>query len=477
MTATVLVAAALPVAATYLLLRPLRAAGLGTTGVVALALGLGLGLSSCLFLLALIVSDGSRTGVIALDAAFLLVALAISRRLPTPAVPRRAAHGGTVETVLLVAVAVASLAAAVSFLANTFDAPHGRWDAWATWNVRARWLATAGTAWRESVLQPAVHGDYPWLVPATVARLWVYAGETPIAVPAALAFAYTVALVALLYAGLAALRDRTQGLVAALCLLGTPLFLRLAPWQYADLPLAFQLLAVLTLLALYDRDPPQRRPLLLWAGVAAGLAAWTKNEGVMLVAVIVAVRGGLALWRRSRDARAAAWFTGGLLLPGAAVLYFKLALAPPISLYREGLAVMLQRALDPERWATILRLGTSEQARGTLPVVIGIALYALLLGRTRDDGARTQGWRIAAVLVLAAAAYFLTYLTARSPLEWLVPHSADRLTFHLWPSALLALSLSVASPVEHAAAAASAAPGRHRDVGARDRRRKRRATR
>jgi hypothetical protein len=461
-TATVIAAAALPMAATYLLLHAARAAGLSRIGSLALAIGLGLGLASCAFLLALILFDGRRSGVMAIDAAFLLLALAVRWRSPASGIRRPAAPFGVAEHLLVLSLVAASVAGAVSFLANTLDSPHGRWDAWATWNVRARWLAAAGAAWRDAVAPPAIHGDYPWLVPATVARLWVYAGGAPTAVPAAVAFAYAAALVALLYACLAALRGRAQALVAALCLLGTPLFLRIAPWQYADLPLAFNLLAALALLALYDRDPQRGRPLLPWAGVAAGLAAWTKNEGTMLVTAIVLVRIALMVRRRRCDPRAVAWFGGGLLLPGAAVLYFKLTLATPISLYKEPFAVMLQRALDAERYATILRLASYELARGTLPVLLGLALYAALLGRSRDLETRALAPGVAAVLAVAALVYFLTYLTARSALTWLVPYSVDRLTLHLWPSALLALCLYVASPAEHAPSPAAAPPRRPR---------------
>lgn len=261
MSVLVLAGAAVPVVATYLLLQPARRAGASQVCTIALAIGLGLGIASCGFFLALILFDGRRAGVIAIDAMVLLVALMVWRRSgPHAAAPRVPLSAS--ERVLAAAVFVAAAAAGTSFLANALDVPHGRWDAWATWNLRARWLADAGPAWRAAFPKPTIHGDYPLLLPATVARLWVYAGADDPVVPAAVAVAYATALVLLLYAALAALRGRAQALIGALCLLGTPVFLRVVPWQYADVPLAFNLLAVVTLLALYDHDPARGRSML-----------------------------------------------------------------------------------------------------------------------------------------------------------------------------------------------------------------------
>jgi len=50
--------------------------------------------------------------------------------------------------------------------------PHGAWDAWAIWNLRARFLAGPGDAWRAAFDDALAwsHTDYPLLLPATVAR-------------------------------------------------------------------------------------------------------------------------------------------------------------------------------------------------------------------------------------------------------------------------------------------------------------------
>ena len=452
----VLAGVALPVAATYLLLQPLRRGGASIPFTSALAIGLGLGIASCTFFLALVLFDGRRVAAVGIDAVVLLVALIVWRRSGAAAAASRKPFTPR-EGVLAVAVLVAAAAAATSFIANTLELPHGRWDAWATWNVRARFLADAGSQWRGAFGPPAIHGGYPLLVPSTVARLWVYASTNDTIAPATVAAAYAAALVLLLYAALAALRTRTQGLVGALCLLGTPVFLRVVPWQYADVPLAFNLLAAVACFALYDRDPARGRPLLLWAGVAMGLAAWTKNEGQMLVVGVVIARGVLMLVQRRVDLRSAGYFVAGLLPPGVIVFYFKTWLSPHVPQFRRDRS-MLSQLLDLGRYEAILRSFGFELLRGTLWVALGLVIYALLLGRSREQASRRSAASVAAILAFAGLAYFFTYLTARPELGWLLSYSMDRLQLQLWPSALLAVLLYVASPAEREAAAPPSPP-------------------
>lgn len=472
MSLLLLVGAVLPVVTTYLLLQPVRREGASPAFTMALAVGLGLGIASCAFFLALVLFDGRRLGVIAIDAVLLLAALIVWRR-SGPAAAAGNAPFSRSERVLAVAVFAAAAAAAISFVANTLDVPHGRWDAWATWNLRARWLADAGPAWREAFPKPTIHGHYPLLLPGTIARLWVYAGNDDPVVPAAVAAAYAAALVLLLYAGLAALRGRAQALVGALCLLGTPVFLRVAPWQYADVPLAFNLLAAIASLALYDRDPTRGRPLLLWAGVAAGLSAWTKNEGMVLVLGIVVVRIALAIVRRALELRSAAWFAAGLLPPAAIVLYFKRTLAPLSPQFGVRGETVMTQLVDPGRYAVILSTAASELWRGTFPVLIGLVVYALLLGRARDALARATAAGVVPVLAIGAFAYGGTYLTSRAELTWIVSHSVDRLELQLWPSFLLAFLLYVASPSEREIAVPPPTRADRRSDKAPERRRRR----
>lgn len=134
---------------------------------------------------------------------------------------------------------------------------------------------------------------------------------------------------------------------------------------------------------------------------------------------------------------------------------------------------MTGQVVDPERYGAILRAGASELARGMVPVLIGLIVYALLLGRTRDQRARGMAASVAAILAFAAFGYGFTYLTTRADLTWILTHSMERLELQLWPSVLLAVLLYVASPSEREAAVPRQASARRPPANAGPRRNRR----
>jgi hypothetical protein len=161
--------------------------------------------------------------------------------------------------------------------------------------------------------------------------------------------------------------------------------------------------------------------------------------------------------QESQASRAAAWFAVGLLPPAAIALYFRLALAPRNTEFGETGRAMIDRLLSPERYGIVLRAAAYEILRGVGPVLLALAVYALLLGRTTDRRARGMATGILPIVGFAALGYGFVYVTARSELNWLVSHSLDRLLLQLWPSVLFAVLLYVASPSERDAAARASA--------------------
>ena len=87
---------------------------------------------------------------------------------------------------LAIAFYAAFICALVSFVLYSLVHPHGNWDAWTIWNMRARFLFRAGTQWEAafSPLMSFFHTDYPLLIPCLVARCWYYIGHETVAAPA-----------------------------------------------------------------------------------------------------------------------------------------------------------------------------------------------------------------------------------------------------------------------------------------------------
>src|SRR5678816_2584801 len=102
-------------------------------------------------------------------------------------------------------------------------------------------------------------------------------------------------------------------MAGGLILLATTGFLTDGPWQYADVPLAFYYLAAFATLLLADAE--SRGRIVAMAGLAAGFAAWTKDEGLLFALVLsLAVVG----WRWT----ALRAFAAGAAAPVAIVLLF-----------------------------------------------------------------------------------------------------------------------------------------------------------
>jgi hypothetical protein len=356
-------------------------------------------------------------------------------------------------------------AAAATFLFAFFKEPHGRWDAWLIWNMHARFLFRGGERWREAFAsgQDWSHWDYPLLLPLSIARGWIYQGGEGLAAPALIAFVFTGLTIGLLGAALTLLRGRTAGCLAAMALIGTPFFLFMGAAQFADIPLAFFFLATFVALAAISRYPENRGGLLILAGLAAGLAAWTKNEGLLFALAATASLFGVTGLREGGKAacRRTFPFLAGALPILAVVLYFKLTLAPPNDIVAgAGIAALPEKLLDPDRYRQIARAfvltglsftqGIVDVGRGMRlnpgPVsILLLGVYLLLAGIRIPREERSGLLAAAATLGLMLAGYFGIYVITSQDLYWHLATSLNRLFLQLWPGLILLCFLSAAT--------------------------------
>jgi hypothetical protein len=423
-----------------------------------LGIGLGMGALSCLYFLLLIAGTANLPVVGAVEGFALLAAGGahlIRRRQSAasaaaeelPAFPWNWALG-------LAAAGMAALFVA-SFLNVSELNPQGGWDAFAIWNLRAHYLTHSET-WRYAVTAQATgaHMEYPLLLSSFIARGWLYDGGTSFAVPIAIALLVPLALAALLCSTLSVLRSTGVGLLAFSILLAHPGFLNAAADQYADLLLAFFGLSAGALLVL-DPGPLRSPRYLTLAGWFAAFAAWTKNEGLLVVVALAAAL--LASAQRSSGWRTAIRQCG-LFLLGALpvvvlVLWFKLFVAPPDPL-AHGLGTgLLQKISDPGRWIRI----AAGIVQGVPVVALLLVAFAAGLLRFLPAGQRRPGLflpLIACAIVLAGD--FAVFLLTPDELNWLLSTALERLYLQLWPLLLLAVFLLLRRPEDFAIAIAEA---------------------
>ena len=301
------------------LLWPEKARGSTARRLVRMFLGFGIGqgITSCAAFFYLLVHGSVSASYHWIEVALLVVLLivfAVSRRHRTlPEVPAQVSQAGSSRTplgrALLPAAFYATAAMALATVAlRLLQQPHGGYDAWVTWNARARAIFRSGEAWRDDiygVVVGHVHLDYPLLLPVAVVRTWMYAGGETTLGPALLAWLFTGATLGLLTCAVAALCGRAHGYIAGLVLLGYTFFVLHANSQLAEAPLIYFTLATFVLIAFHNAGATSGRRLLVLAGMAGGLAAWTKNEGVLfLLAFGIAHFAVVASTLDSRSVRA-----------------------------------------------------------------------------------------------------------------------------------------------------------------------------
>lgn len=359
---------------------------------------------------------------------------------------------------LILAFAVSICAAAYALWARTVVHPHGDgWDAFAIWNLHARFLFLGGSHWRDSfsTLIPWSHPDYPALLPAAIAHFWTYMDNDARAIPIALGLVFTAATAGLLYSSLAIKRGHDSAMLGTLALLSTPFFIEQGAAQYADIPLSFFFLATLVLLNQGWSAGAKR--LLLLSGLAAGFAAWTKNEGLLFVlSAIIAQALSFLLEKHpfgpARRRRLLAFIAGAAPLL-ALIFWYKHFIAPPGDLFSSP-ASIAAKVTTINRYGAVLQWYGKEFLRfgGWWIVPFTLALPALYLVSWHNHPGDQRSAQRASIwtLGLTLAGYFAIYVITPHELYWHLRFSLNRLFLAIWPSVLFLFfsSVSFRSPAK-----------------------------
>ncbi len=417
-----------------------------------LGAGIGCGVAATIQFLALALGFSSVWPVIGIEIGIALLLLALAARQKKRC-PFCEASGDPQKPipVLLYTCGAVILASFCCFVLLSILSPHGEWDAYSIWNLRARFLFAGGDFWTDALSRDLLwsHPDYPLMIPALVASLWKVAGVDDTLGPMMVAFVFTFASAGLLGVTVGVLRGGSQGLLAAMLVMGAPAFVRDGASQYADIPVGFFMLAAVCLLALQAKFAADGRYTLL-AGLSAGFAAWTKNEGVLFLGVIF-----IAIIY-------AAWMSGTanklpktmlLLISGAlpvlcVVIFFKWRYAPPNDL----LANHGQALFDGTRIGTVVK----EFAKNlwdfggfVVSPLIALAIYIYCMGIDKDSRRSAGGQVSISSVILMLLGYACVYLTLSNDIAWQLTTSLMRLLIQIWPLAVLTTMLWVVPPERH----------------------------
>jgi hypothetical protein len=344
-------------------------------------------------------------------------------------------EGGPLGRAWWILLGAALLLAVLSLALDSALVPHGGADAHNIWNLRARFMARDPEGWRYAFtrVNEASHPDYPLLLPAAVARSWIQAGTESVLTPIVFAVLFALSAPLLL---LASLRERGHGGIAvllAVALIGTPGYLVIAAEQLADVPLSLFMLAA-PVLAFGVAVPGRGR--LLAAGLSAGLAAWTKNEGLVYAIFFVLVFAVLR-WRQF------ATVLLGAAAPVAAVIAFKLFVPVSNDLVQvAGEGGLFGRLLDFERlWLVSSRFATDIFYFGNGMLLVLIALV-LLHPTARCEKKSASDWVPDVLVLLQTAVYFAIFAMISEHPQSHLDTALARLLMQLWPLVIVGLAWS-----------------------------------
>lgn len=321
--------------------------------------------------------------------------------------------------------------------------PHGRPDAWINWNVAARFIYLGGTDWQATFLRQFDHPDYPLFMAVTNAITWVFTGNTSTWGPIAFHFTISLFTAGLLFALVNFVRDFKQATLAAVAFISLPFIVDQGMRQYADLLLAYLLLAAGGLTVLYIQT--KEAGLAALAGLLIGVAGWTKNEGLSAILGVTLI-WLLLTFRNERSTFKN--FILGLAFPLLVIALFKLFLAPSNDLISVQ-SSPFDKIFDLSRYTLIFKkAGIMLWEFGGMPIpLIGlIILAAVIVGRSAN---RTAGmWTLGALIVFQLAVYVGIFLLTPNDLTWHLNTSLDRLYLHVLPLAFLWFFIWLRSPQE-----------------------------
>jgi hypothetical protein len=463
MTALLLMAAlAVPVIAgmsLVLLVCPRLKLGITETlFVISLGIPVGFGVLSLVLFLWLVATNGQTKGatMLLVSVGVLLAAAAIARQRRGSRVSLdRSSNPEGGPRWLAPALAFAVLMTIGVVVLTAIAQPHGGWDAWYTWNHRAIFMQHGGIHWRDAFSAPEAgwNADYPLMTPGAVASGWLIFGRESLLVSNAIGLLFTIAPIGLLVSTVSFLRSRTQGLLAGVLLAFSPQLAVQGAAEQADIPLASFYLGAISLLGLYDSIGGDGQWLVL-SGALAGMAAWTKNEGLLFVLALCFVRAAVVTFSSGWKAmlRQAVRFGAGLLPVLAVIVFFKLRVVDAGNdlVRNQSASAELQRLFAFGRyWYTskTILAGVLDVGGWMFTIPVWLVMYLLLAGVNTQRRERLPIATGALTLAVMMVGHFFVYVLTPHDLAWQIRGSLPRILMQLWPTAILTFLL-VAKTIE-----------------------------
>ncbi len=424
---------------------------------VFLGLGLGVGITSSLYFFFSLVFDPSRSSYFLVEGLVLVSILILticdqSTRKHSKIFPARLS---TQQIILMVFMAVCFIislwTAADVFSKYTIIEPHGRYDAWAIWNYRARFIYRGGVHWLDAISPLQFHPDYPLLTPLSISRAWLFMNDEVQKAVILLAGLFTFGSIGLISAAIGKIKSLSHGMLAGLLLAGTGMYIYNGAILFADVPQSFFVLSAVVMAYIAITESTGKPGLAILAGLSAGYAGWVKNEGLMFFAVAAVVTLAVYLISIKNKNKPFVWnYLAGMALPLLTVLYFKAILSPQNDLINPGnLSTIFEKIIESQRYEVLAREGLSYLlAFGgwSAPVIIILVVFAVIAYSSPLPQKKVGVRAVILMVLFQAAGYIIIYLITPFDLTLHIRQSILRLIIHIYPAFLFVLFLLMKTP-------------------------------
>lgn len=335
------------------------------------------------------------------------------------------------------------------FFFDSVKEPHGLWDAFNLWNLKAKFINRAPSEWPNlfhKMISVELHLDYPLLQTGYIAHCWLLMKNESVWAPIIFSFIFTFCTIGLLASSVSFFTNKTKGFIAGLILLATPFYMTMGDSQYADNTVGFFFLATIILLTFARRTPSIKPSLLIAAGITAGLSAWSKNEGLLFIACLFISQLTLLFIKNRKELFAELkYILLGMIPVLLLIAYFRVSIAPANDIVSAQGAETMVKLSDYSRYITVGKWYV-EQFSSFGQWAINPWWLFLLGGVYKGFSLKENKNSLIsnfALFFLMLAGFFFIYIITPLDLVWHLSTSIHRLFFQLLPTFIFIYFLAI----------------------------------
>lgn len=302
---------------------------------------------------------------------------------------------------------------------------YGTWDAWAMWNMHAKYLANPEYWTTLFKNKDFAHTDYPLLLPANIA---FYSRIVDIEHLQTVSYCFHL-LITILIPVLIFTETKHRNIIFSaigLYWLSTNInHLTIASYQLADSLVGF--FTLLAIIAAEHIESDKRYAAITTSML--GLCMFTKNEGLLISLLF------MAFYFKPLFKKGNIKYTiAGIALPALALLLFKMMYAPHNDILSAQGADTFTKLTDWNRYDLVISAFRKHINEYYYTIACLFALHFLL----RIIGRKAPDKRLLFVFT-ALCAYIIVYVLTPKDLEWHVNTSLNRLVHQMIPTTVYAL--------------------------------------